>query len=93
MTPERLFNSFIPPKTIIPPNEISGYAPGHIDDEMSFSMDHPHTTNYTTLFDTNGSYTYLYLMLNCLSYTYEIGQIGYMIDGMGQFAPYTGISR
>jgi len=28
MTPERLFNSFIPPKTFIPPKQISGYAPG-----------------------------------------------------------------
>ena len=29
MTPERLFNSFIPPpkKSVIPPKQISGYAP------------------------------------------------------------------
>ena len=27
MTSERLFNSFIPPKTFIPPKQISGYAP------------------------------------------------------------------
>ena len=27
MTSERLFNSFIPPKTCIPPKQISGYAP------------------------------------------------------------------
>ena len=29
MTPERLFNSFIPTKkTLYPPKQISGYAPG-----------------------------------------------------------------
>ena len=27
LTPERLFNSFIPPKKLIPPKQISGYAP------------------------------------------------------------------
>jgi len=41
MTSERLFNSFIPPKTFMPPKQISGYAPG-VDQIMmcyrSFSL-------------------------------------------------------
>ena len=55
MTSERLFNSFIPPKTFIPPKQISGYAGSRTNRTLDCS--------YPGLFVPSMDYSYLGLFV------------------------------